>query len=117
MTTLHAKYKKRGECLFERSREKRSWCTRSYLVDVNGVRKKVSKEVDPSRVKLKPPGTTKRFASHDNDIVLPSLLSPLCGTTKRAVVAMSNNATKKPKQQRKGIILTDDLLHMSAKEA
>ena len=46
-------------------------CDVQYVVE-----KKLSREVAPSRVAVAALGTTKRATSTDNDIVLPSLLSP-----------------------------------------
>ena len=72
-----------------------------------GVRKKLSKGVDPSRLKLR---SIQTLGRRDG---LPSILSPLHATAKRAVEAtVVDDQPKKPKRPRNNQKNTDDLLLM-----
>ena len=70
------------------------------------LQKKISREVEPSRVTLKSIQTRGRRDG------MPSLLSPSYATTKRVAEATStgNEQPIKPKRARKGIKTTDELL-------
>ena len=68
------------------------------------LQKKLSREVQPSRVKLKSIQTTSRREG------LPSLLSTSYSTAKRVAEACSTDQPIKPKRSRKGGKTTEDLL-------
>ena len=84
-------------------------CDVEYVV---GPRKNLSREVTPSRVTVEALGTSKRVTSTDNnDIRLPSLLSPAYAKAKKVADCANNNSNKEnrkpPKNRQKRI---DDLI-------